>query len=122
MLRPILCEDCGKPKVVTRDAIGRPRHRCPDCQGVNTTVPAAGTVGHLHRQTATDPHSLAWELEHSATSVVKVQPSRSRTAPLPEIRCRECGAVVPRIAKQGRPRTRCEDPDACRTRARRVGR
>jgi len=120
-MQPPVLHHCGTRMVVTRDAIGRPRRRCPDCQGINTAVPAPGTVGHLHRQTAMDPHSLAWDLDDSAPAVPKVEPSPSRTAPLPDIHCRECGAVVPRTAKQGRPRTRCEDRDVCRARARREG-
>jgi hypothetical protein len=54
------CAHCAGPLVVTRDAIGRPRYRCPDCQGVNTTVEPAGTVGPTHSQTATSSTLRSW--------------------------------------------------------------
>lgn len=46
--------------VVTRDAIGRPRERYPECQGVNTTPADVGTLSSPHPQTATSSHDRSW--------------------------------------------------------------
>lgn len=57
---PPVCGNDGVPLVITRDAIGRPRYRCPDCQGVNTTPVPAGLEAPLHRQHASSSRALAW--------------------------------------------------------------
>lgn len=57
---PAVCRGCAAPLVITRDAIGRPRYRCPECQGVVPADANGGLREHHHRQTATDSRSLTW--------------------------------------------------------------
>ena len=70
------CPDCSATRVITRDAIGHPRIRCRQCQGVNLTRPAPGTIGHLHRQTALDSRSLAWDACTAPPCTSRARPSR----------------------------------------------
>lgn len=63
------CARCGATLVLTRDAIGRPRPRCPQCQQVNTTPMAAGIVGTQHSQSAADSRSLPWPRPRLAAHV-----------------------------------------------------
>ncbi|MBX3173301.1 MAG: hypothetical protein KF709_02760 [Gemmatimonadaceae bacterium] len=102
------CPRCGTWLSITHDAIGRPRERCPQCQGVNREPEAAGTVGHLHRQTAKGPHDLGWD---RALAVVPA------ADPVVARRCDRCAAPLP-VQITGRPRLRCADRHACDQRAR----
>ncbi len=49
------CGPCGTALVTTRDAIGRPRDRCPQCQSVNRHPEDAGTVTRGPIAEAADP-------------------------------------------------------------------
>ncbi len=100
------CSTCGTPMLVTQDAIGRPRERCPQCQGVVREPMEAGVVGPLHRQTATCKAELAWELRGSVAT------------PRPVRHCLDCGTGLP-AQTLGRPRQRCADRDSCQQRQRR---
>ncbi len=116
-LSALACPRCGRDRVETRDAIGRPRLRCPDCQGV-VLAPAVPTAP-LHRQSAMDSRSLAWpsalEAAHLADRVAAAARGRSS---LPPLHCRDCGVELPRSGARGRPRVHCEDRAACRARTR----
>jgi phage FluMu protein Com len=90
------CTTCPALLVETRDAIGRPRLRCPDCQGVNRTPEPAGTVGPRNRQLSANSHELRWS-------------PRVRT-------CVRCDAPLP-VQAMGRPRKHCVDATACFHRA-----
>jgi LSD1 subclass zinc finger protein len=98
------CGDCRAALVITRDAIGRPRYRCPVCQGVNMTPYPKGLQGNGHRQTALDSRALGWP-----------PPLVPLTA---HGRCRECGEDLT-TGGRGRPREHCEDGAACRRRVQR---
>lgn len=104
---------CGDRLVLTRDAIGRARPRCPTCQQVNTRPMDAGTVGVQHSQAALDSRALAWPLPALRRGIA------APTA-RPPIRCRACGVELPRTGRPGRPRTMCADRAACQRRAART--
>jgi hypothetical protein len=97
------CGNCRATLVVTHDAIGRPRYRCPTCQGVNTTPVPKGLQGNGYCQTALDSRALEWP--------GPLVPLTAHGA------CRDCGADLT-TGSRGRPREHCEDRAACGRRAR----
>lgn len=60
-MNPATCGGCGSPLTITRDALQRPRYRCPECQGIAPVEDAPGIYGHPHRQTAADSRALGWD-------------------------------------------------------------
>lgn len=79
-MTPPTCLHCRGPLVVTRDAIGRPRYRCPECQGVNRSDPAPGTAGVQHPQTAGASHELDWGAPAPQSGPVRPQVAPDRRA------------------------------------------
>lgn len=106
---PNRCDTCGTQLLVTQDAIGRPRERCPQCQGVVREPMEAGVVAPLHRQTATCMAELAWDLT----------PAKVLSTVRGQRRCVDCGTALPSQAT-GRPRLRCGHRVGCLERQRGV--
>lgn len=103
------CPKCGTQMLTTLDAIGRPRDRCPSCQGVVREPMEAGVVGSLHRQTATCKAELHWDLTQTAP----------KAKYLASLRCIDCNAELP-AQSTGRPRQRCAKRIPCLQRQRGV--
>lgn len=73
-LPDLACPRCGAARVETRDALRRPRLRCPDCQGVCTLATQAGAPRRIPEPALVvrrlDPETLRWVAPLPAPSPV----------------------------------------------------
>jgi hypothetical protein len=74
------CEGCAVALVVTRDAIGRPRYRCPQHQRVAPPTENTGVDLPLHNQTVMSSRDLAWPgpLDPRETDEARLQQAHLR--------------------------------------------
>lgn len=115
MADPVLCcGTCRTPLAITRDAIGRPRYRCPDCQGL---APVAAHVDETGRhQSATGAGSSEWPSPEPPEGAVWLRDDGSARAVR---RCVVCHVPLP-VAVLGRPRRTCANRQECAARALRL--
>ena len=115
MTRITRCPTCAAALVITHDAIGRPRTRCPHCQGIAPPSANVGVQGPRYRQTAMSSGTLAWPMpgEARAHSAPVVRRMKSAVTA-----CRRCGAPIDQVPGPGRARLRCVDSTGCTVRVR----
>lgn len=127
MIQVPRCKGCSTPLVITHDALGRERHRCPACEGVAPPPPMPDV---RHSQAATSSDDMPWPRPDARKHVPRPRPVLSQASlsafmaeagarAARRTSCRVCEAPIEQ-PRTGRPREKCADVSACQARRRRL--
>ncbi|MHB1297267.1 MAG: hypothetical protein ACYC0B_01960 [Gemmatimonadaceae bacterium] len=102
--------------MITRNAIGRPRYRCPQCERVVARPAPKPWEPVLHPQTGMSSAELEWPAPEDTPAPNVI--ARPRLPKAAVTQCRKCGAPLVQKPGVGRPRLQCADVRTCTARVR----